>query len=139
FYRSTDHTIVFSRDTDPSLAELAPGASGIGTFTFSTLPTNASAPSPTITFTTSVSGTRVGQSNVPEQVSASATQTAKVATVVVLSASSLHGSGPLANSGPIPPHTDQATTYTIVWDAHNGGSAIAGGSVSATLPSYVSY
>lgn len=139
FYRSTDHTVVFSRDTDPSLASLAPGASGIGTFTFSTLPMNALTSLPTITFAISVSGTRVGQSNVPEQVSASATKTAKVATTIVLSASSLHTSGPISTSGPIPPRVDQTTTYTIVWNARNQGSAIAGGSVSAILPSYVSY
>lgn len=139
FYRSADHTVVFSRDTDSALATLAPGASGIGTFTFSTLPSGAVTSAPTITFSISVSGTRVGQSNVPEQVSASVTRTAKVATVVALSASTLHSSGPLNTSGPIPPRVDIPTTYTIVWDVQNKGSAIAGGSASAILPSYVSY
>ncbi|MHB8660843.1 MAG: COG1361 family protein [Minisyncoccota bacterium] len=139
FYRSSDHTVVFSQDTDPALAQLAPGASGLGSFTFMTLPTNVSASTPTITFTISVSGTRVGQANVPEQISASATKTAKVATSVVLSASSLHASGPLGNSGPVPPRAGQTTTYTIVWNALDEGSSIAGGTVSATLPSYVSY
>lgn len=139
FYRSSDHTILFSRDTDPSLAQLAPGASGVGTFTFSTLPANSLASAPTITFTTSVSGTRVGQSNVPEEVTASATQTAKVATVVALLASALHSSGPLSTGGPIPPQVGQATTYTIMWSARNQGSAIAGGTMRAPLPSYVSY
>lgn len=139
FYRSADHTIVFNRDTDPALAQLAPGASGIGTFTFSTLPMNALASTPTVTFTISVSGTRVGQSNVPEQISASATKTAKVATTIALSVSSLHTSGLMSSSGPIPPRAGQATTYTIVWNARNQGSAVAGGTVTATLPSYVSY
>lgn len=139
FYSSTDHTVLFSRDTDPALALLAPAASGIGTFTFLTLPINTLASAPTITLTISVSGTRVGQMNVPEQISASATKTVKVATTVVLSASSLHTSGPFSTSGPIPPRAGQATTYTIVWNALNEGSTVAGGSVSATLPSYVSY
>jgi len=138
FYRSGDHTLVFSRDTDPSLAALSPGASGIGTFTFSTLPAGLS-PSPTITFTISVSGTRVGQTNVPEQVSASVTKTAKVATTITLSTLPLHTSGSFNNSGPIPPRADQATTYAIVWNVRNGGSAVAGGVVSTILPSYVSY
>lgn len=137
FYRSIDRTVVFSQDTDPSLAALAPGASGIGTFTF--LTRAAGTPSPTLTFTISVSGTRIGQTNVPEQVSASVVKTAKVATVVALSASSLHSSGSLSTSGPIPPRADQPTTYAIVWNARNEGSAVAGGVVSTTLPGYVLY
>ncbi len=139
FYRSSDHTVVFSRDTDPSLATLAPGASGIGVFTFSTLPAAGLAAAPTVTFTISVSGTRVGQTNVPEGVSASATKVVKVATTVMLLASSLHSSGPLGNSGPVPPKADQATTYTIVLNVQNRGNAVAGGTVTTVLPGYVSY
>lgn len=138
FYRSIDRTVVFSQDREPSLANLAPGASGIGTFSFATLSAGALA-SPSITFTISVSGTRVGQSNVPEQVSASVTKTVKVVTAVALSSYALHSSGPLSNTGPVPPLADQATTYSVVWNVKNQGSAIADGTVVATLPSYVTY
>lgn len=139
FYRSSDHTIVFSRDTDPSLATLAPGASGIGAFTFSTLPADALGAAPTVVFTISVSGTRIGQTNVPEEVASSATKIVRVATAVTLSAFSLHASGPLNNSGPIPPKADQATTYSIILNAQNRGNAVAGGAVTVSLPMYVSY
>ncbi len=139
FYRSADHTIVFSRDSDSVLAMLAPGASGIGAFTFSTLPLSTFVSAPTIMFTISVSGTRVGQTNVPEQISSSVTKTAKVATTVALGASSLHSSGSLSTSGPVPPRANTPTTYTIVWNLQNKGSAVAGGSASATLPGYVAY
>ena len=139
FYNSVNHSIIFSKDTDPALEVLAPGASGIGTFTFQTLPANAFVAAPTVTFTTSVSGTRVGQANVPGQVSSSVKKTAKVMTNIVLGASSLHSSGPLSNSGPIPPRANQTTTYSVVWSVRNEGSAVAGGIVSATLPSYVTY
>jgi len=139
FYRSSDHTIVFSRDTDPSLAMLGPGASGIGSFMFTTLPAVALPPSPTLTFTISVSGTRVGQTNVPELVSASVTKTVKVATAVALSATALHSSGAISNTGPIPPKSDQATTYSVVLAVQNSGSAVAGGTATTLLPGYVSY
>jgi hypothetical protein len=138
FYNSANRTIVFSRDTDPSLATLAPNASGIGAFSFSTLPAG-SASSPTVSFTISVSGTRVGQTNVPEQVSSTVSKTYKLSTVVTLAASSLHSSGPLSNTGPIPPSAEQATTYTVGWSAQNRGSAVAGGTVTAILPSYATY
>ncbi|MBI2025605.1 hypothetical protein HYT04_02360 [Candidatus Kaiserbacteria bacterium] len=139
FYDSANREVIFNRDTDPSLATLTPGSFGIGTFSFSTMPSGATVSSPMITFTVSVSGTRVGQTNVPEKVNASVIKTVKVATAVALSASSLHFSGPLSNSGPIPPRAGNATTYTIVWNVKNSGSTVAGSSVSATLPSYVSY
>ncbi len=139
FYRSSDRTIVFSRDTDPSFASLAPGASGIGTFSFTTLPASSSGRSPQLTFTLSVSGTRVGQTNVPETISASSIQTAKVSTSVGLTATALRNAGPFTNTGPIPPRADEPTTYTIQWNLTNPGSAIGGGTVSATLPGYVTY
>lgn len=139
FYNSADRTIVFSKDTDSSLAMLAPGATGIGTFTFSTLPASALAQGSTVNFTISVSGTRVGQSNVPEHITATVTKTAKVATTVLFAASALHTSGGQSNSGPIPPRANQATTYTILWNARIAGNTIAGGTASAVLPSYVTY
>ncbi|MBU6214832.1 hypothetical protein KGM48_03280 [Patescibacteria group bacterium] len=139
FYNSTNHAIVFSRDTDPSLASLAPGASGYGTISFSTLSASALPASPSITLTTSVSGTRIGQSNVPEQVTASVTKVAKVSTFTTVSAASLHSSGPLGTSGPIPPRVGQMTTYTVQWSVQAHSSAIAGGTMSTILPSYVAY
>lgn len=139
FYNSSDHTIVFSKDTDTSLAQLAPGASGLGAFTFLTLPAESLSSSPTVIFTVSVSGTRLGQTNVPENVNFSVTKTVKVATKVELQAYSLHASGPFVNTGNIPPKADKPTTYTIIWSARNASNAVAGGMISATLPSYVTY
>lgn len=139
FYNSSDHTVVFSKDTDPALAAMTPGASGVGAFSFTTLPAGTTASSPTVNFAISVSGTRLGQTNVPETVTSSASKTFKVATLATLTASSLHASGPLGSSGPIPPRANQATTYTIMWNVQDKGSPVAGGTVKTTLPSYVSY
>lgn len=137
FYNSVNHTIVFSKDTDPALASLAPGASGVGMFTFSTLPVGVL--SPIVNFSISASGMRVGQSNVPQQVTTSAVKSAKVSTTVLLLAHSAHTSGVLVSSGPIPPRSGQTTTYSVIWEAQNKGSAVAGGIVTATLPNYISY
>lgn len=139
FYDSTTHSIVFSQDTDPSLASLAPGASGVGSFTFRTVSAEQAPASPTITFTTSVSGTRIGQANVPELVTASATRTAKMSTSIALTAQALHAGGSIANTGPVPPRVGLATTYTVVWNARDNGNALAGSVMTATLPSYVAY
>ena len=139
FFDSSTHSVVFDSSTDPALASLAPGASGIGTFSFTTKSAAAAGSAPQVTFVTSVSGTRVGQTNVPEAVTASATQVAKLATVVNLSAHAYHVLGGFSNTGPVPPRANATTTYAIVWSLANQGSAIAGATVSAALPPYVSY
>ena len=137
FYNSADHTIVFSRETDPALSSLAPGASGVGTFTFMTLPVGTA--TPTVSLALSVSGTRIGETNVPERVTVSAVKTAKVATAALLSAVSSLTGGVFAPNGPVPPRANQETTYAIVWNVQNKGNAVAGGTVTAALPSFVSY
>lgn len=139
FYRSSDRTIVFSRDTEPALASLSPGASGSGFFTFETLPASSGVRSPEVSFVVSITGSRVGQTGVPEQVSSSARKSAKVVTSVALTSEVRYSSGPFANTGPIPPRANENTSYSIIWSARNEGSAVAGGSVSATLPSFVAY
>ncbi|MDO8742337.1 MAG: hypothetical protein Q7J45_02250 [bacterium] len=139
FYRSADHSVVFSQDTDPDLGMLAPDAVGSGSFSFSTLPVEGLGPAPTITFSISVAGSRDGQENVPEQVSSTILKTVKVSTVAALTAYSLHNFGSISNSGPIPPRANQVTTYSVVWNVQNKGNAIAGGSVTSKLPNYVTY
>ncbi len=143
-YQSSNKTIVFSRDSDASLGMLAPGAQGVGTFTFSAIPpvqTASSSPSgsPIITISVTVSGQRTGQSNVPEVVTSSVTKTIKVATAMSLDAYALHSTGPFTNTGPVPAVANQTTTYTVVWNASNTTSDIAGGVVSANLPSDVQF
>ncbi len=139
FYRSSDHTVLFSRDTDPALAQLSPGASGVGTFTFSTVPLGTVKVAPTVTFTISMSGTRTGETNVPQELTATAVKSAKVATSISLTASSFHNAGVIVSTGPNPPVVGQTTTYAIVWNVRNAGSEGAAGTVKDNLPSYVSY
>lgn len=97
FYNSSDHTIVFNRDTNPALAMLAPGASGMGSFSFLTLP--AGVASPNIVFTTNASGTRIGQENVPEQVTTSVVKAIKVVTSPTIVAMAERNTSPFSETG----------------------------------------
>ena len=137
FYDSSNHALVFSATTDSALKSLAPGATGSETFSFA-VPPNLTT-SPTANFSISVSGTRIGQSNVPEQVSASTETSAKAVTQVALSSIASHRMGGVALPGPIPPQANQQTTYAITLTAHNGSNALAGGTITTTLPNYVNY
>ncbi|MEJ0053634.1 MAG: hypothetical protein WDN10_02820 [bacterium] len=138
FFRSADNTIVFNGQTDPSLSSLSPGESGIGSFSFSTL-SEGNLRNPTLTLTTSVAGTRVGESSVPESVSSTMVSTIRLVTALTLDSYGLYTAGPFLNMGPFPPVANSETTYTIVWNVKNSANALAGASVSATLPPYVRF
>lgn len=141
YYRSSDTTILYSRETDASLASLAPGTSGNGTFSFKTKPTAelAGTKNPAITATVSVVGRRVGERNVPESVSSSVVRTIKVGTELTLAARALYSTGPFKNTGPWPPVADQETTYTITLDLANSVNTVADTVVSGVLPTYVRF
>lgn len=141
FYRSSDRTIVFSRERDASLAQLAAGASGNGLFTFKTKSSDelAGMRNPTVTATVSVSGRRIGESNVLERVDGAITRNIMVQTAVAFTPASLYSTGAFRNTGPWPPVADQETTYTIKLELANTVNSVADGTVTGTLPSYVRY
>ncbi|HYE22853.1 MAG TPA: hypothetical protein VEA92_00130 [Candidatus Paceibacterota bacterium] len=141
FYRSSDQTIVFNRETSAGLRELQPGDSGGGSFT---VPMRSKAElaalrNPTMTFTVSVAGRRVGESGVPETINSTVTKTVKVSTDLTLTSRAVRSTGPFTNTGPWPPVADQETTYTILLSASNTVNSVGGAKVTATLPSYVTF
>jgi len=142
-YQSANQTIVFSRDSDSSFALLAPGASGIGAFTFTPLAPTATSTNkdikPSIHLSVSVSGQRLGPDNVAQTISSTVTRSIKMSTRLAIDAYAIYSSGEFANSGPIPPRANEATTYTIVWSVRNTLNDVAGASVTANLPASVSF
>ncbi len=142
FYQSSGSTLVWSKDQEQTLATVAPGATATLPFSFTTKAPGAGGTlysNPTISLNLSVEGTRQGEQNVPEQVSSAASMSVRVASQVTLNAQALHFSGPFSNTGPMPPMSGQNTTYTILWTASNTSNTIANATVSATLPSYVTF
>jgi hypothetical protein len=141
FYQSSDHTITWTSAEDPTLAQVAPGASGTLNFSFATLPPGTSGTvytNPKVTLTLNVKGTR-GSDQSAESVSAVDTTDVVLGSLLSLDAQSQYDQGPYANSGPTPPRAETPTTYTITWSAKNSSNAIANANVSAVLPSYVDY
>jgi len=140
FYESQTSTIVWSKDQDPVLADIAPGASGTAQFSFTTLSPGSGGTvytNPTVNLNVGVSGVRQGQTGVPESVSSAAVLQASIASAVTVAATALHFQGPFTNSGPMPPKAESKTTYTVQWQVKNASNAIANALVQATLPPYV--
>lgn len=141
FYRSSDKTIRFDRDTTQGLALLNPGDTGNGSFTFSTKEGAAmrALRNPTITLSVSVSGRRAGETNVAESVTSTLTRTVKLASELSLVAEAARTAGPYENTGPLPPKVDTESTYSILMSAGNSVNSVAKAKAVMTLPSYVRY
>lgn len=142
FYDSSKKSIVWSKDGDSTLAEVAPGRSGTLPFSFAMLPTGANGTlysNPVIDLNVTVNATRQGQSGVPETVSSAASASVLLASNVSLVAQASHFNGPFTNSGPMPPLPGQPTTYGVTWTVTNSSNTIANAAVQATLPPYVTF
>lgn len=143
FYRSSDNTIVWDASTVNELVSVEPGGTGRLSFGFSALPTASSFGSPLvnpeIVVTVGSGGFRSGENNVPEIVDSTLVRRVRVNSNLALTSSLLYYSGPITNSGPLPPRADQETTYTVVWSLNNPTNAISGAKVSTTLPPYVRF
>lgn len=134
FWRSSDNTIVFSKETDSALADVSPGATGVYSFSFETLDaTEGSFRSPEIAVNATVEGRRISETNVPESVESSVSARIIVATDLALGSALSHVGGPR------PPKAESESTYQVTWQVNNSSNAVANASVSAALPSYVRF
>lgn len=61
----------------------------------------------------------------------------KVNSGLTISQKAYYQSFEIGNSGPVPPQSGKATTYTIVWNIQNYSSDVKNAKVKATLPSNV--
>ncbi len=134
FWRSTDNTIVFSKETDGALADVAPGATGVYSFTFETLDAGeGSFRNPELNLTATVRARRISETNVPESIESTVSARIFVATDLALGSALAH------TGGPKPPKADAESTYRVTWQVTNSANAVANASVSAALPSYVRF
>ncbi len=139
YFDSSNDTIIFNGQSDPSLQTLNPGDSGSATFSFASKTGAALAQiqNPTIQLSVSVAG-ESGSSG-SQSISDNLTRNVLVATDLGLSSSIVHTTGPFPNSGPWPPIANQTTTYTVELSITNTLNDVAGGEVTTILPQYVNF
>ncbi len=143
FYKSSNNTIVWNASSDPQFKNLSPGTKGSFGFTFATKHTAGNTGSliqkPQVSFTVNVSGKRLTDSNINEEVSTVETRTIKLSTEPNLISRIVSSVGPFKNTGPQPPKADQATTYTVIWSLTNTTNAASKGKVTGFLPPYATW
>jgi hypothetical protein len=141
FYRSSDRTITWDQTLKPALATINPEGEANISFSFATKPESEVRllASPQMSVVVTVTGKRLTESGLSQDITSTVTKVVKVASSLGLSSRALYYSGVFNNAGPIPPKVDSETNYTIVWSLTNGSNPLSNVKVTATLPSYMKW
>ncbi|MBP9851637.1 MAG: hypothetical protein KBC67_00035 [Candidatus Pacebacteria bacterium] len=143
FYDSNTNSIVWDKNTDSTFATVQPGEYGTLDLEFASLSllngSNSVIPDPTITIELSVKGSQPSEGVAIKEVTSSEKKNFKVNTDLQLSGRTLYSTGPITNSGPVPPKAGAETTYTLEWRVTNTSNKTSRGEVRATLPVNVSF
>lgn len=137
FYDSLNNKIVWDVTNAPDLRELQPGRKT--RLSFGIEPSSTVKETPQITLNVNVKARRVSESQVAETLLGTAQTVVKVATEPVVRADIGFNSGIFSDRGSVPPHAEQKTTYSVSFMAENSTNNIGDTTVTATLPSYVSW
>lgn len=141
FYRSSEQTILWDQTLKSDLAVLNPDSSLGISFSFGTLPESQirSLENPEMKVEITVSGRRLNESGVAQEVSSTITKSLRTASSLGLTTRAVYSAGQFTNTGPIPPKVDNETSYTIVWSLTNGSTDLSNTKVTAILPSYMKW
>lgn len=140
FFNSTDNTITWDGSTNESLRQIPIGGRETLLFRFESKPLATRAAvfkNPEITVDATVTGRRLADDDVPENITSTTVSRIKFLSDVALTGLTSFAGEPFVNTGPIPPRVEQETTYTITLNLTNSSNAIEDGVISAYLPSYV--
>jgi len=138
FYQSINNTVIWDKSSVASLSEVAPGEGGTVSLTL-TPKRNIIIKNPEIILTGNVTGRRIEEGNVPEEIVATISKRIKMQSDIALIGTVSYGTGALKNTGPVPPKAEKETTYTITWNVTNGANDLTDTFVKANLPSYVRF
>jgi hypothetical protein len=137
FFNSADNTITWNKVTNPEIfKEIDVAETATLAFTFrskSLASRQAVFKNPEIVASATITGKRVGEENVPEDIKVDIAKRIKFQSDINLSAQTSHV------SGPFPPKVEQDTVYRIKLDVTNSSNLINRGKVRATLPPYVKW
>ena len=140
FYRSSDNAVLWDKTTTGgALSNLSYGSQGVVSFSF-IMPDSAALQAiknPHLTITVNAAGKRLSETDVPETLQSTASQTIKVASNLQVSAQGFYYQNPFGSVGPLPPKAGTETTYAIALGITNTTSKIINAKLTATLPNYV--
>ena len=142
YYRSTDNTIVWDKNTTSVLAQLDPGDKTSLSFNFSVLNMasliSAGITNPIMTINADINGQTI-TSGKRADFRSKDSKTIKISSELSLGAKLTYYDGPFQNRGPIPPKADTETFYTITLRIANAVNNASNVSVTGRLPLYARF
>jgi len=143
FYNSSIDTIIWDKNSMNQFGEVNPGDSGSVDFSVSPVSlfsgSGGMLSDPSVTIDVSITGKQPLEGDAVKVLDNSESKIIRITSDVGLAAKALYYSGSFTNTGPIPPKTDQETTYTVVWALSNTANNISKATITSTLPTWVSF
>ena len=143
FYDSNQNLITWNKNSLNIFDEINPGDSGSVNFSLSSLSLFSAMdgllPDPTINIEVSISGKQLAEGYATKELNNFESGTVRIISDVGFTPKALFYSGPLTNTGPIPPKVGQKTSYTIVWSLSNTANQISKAVIRSTLPAWMSF
>jgi hypothetical protein len=138
FFDSNTDRIIWTKETMEALQVIEPGETG--ELKFALTPKSLGAflfLRPEVLLQVGVRG--VGASGQLYEADETDTMRVQFSSVLEVAAEALHYSGPIQNSGAMPPRVGRSTEYAVKWTVTNSANDIGRGRVTATLPPYVTW
>jgi hypothetical protein len=137
YFDVTKNTITWDVSNTKSLDQAIPGEKEYLSFTIE--PNAQTNVTPQVDIVVNAQARRVSESNVSEALVGTAKRSIKVVTIPSLVGVVSYNNGIFTDTGPVPPVSDIATTYTVSFVIDNGSNEIKDTVVTATLPAYVTW
>ncbi len=137
YFDPSKNTIVWDRSNTGVLEQTPPGEKERLSFTIEA--NGAVSVTPQVNISVNAKARRISENNVSEELVGTAKRTIKVISTPRIVGVVSHNNGLFTDTGPIPPVSDIATTYTVSMVIDNGSNDITGAMVTASLPAYVTW
>lgn len=139
FFDSGSDSILWDKNSVPKFSSVAPGDSGTVSFSVKAGSLIASASNPNIDINISVKAKDPSLGNSIIEINNQESAQVVYSSNLQFAAKARYRSGPLVNSGPLPPRAEQSTTYTITWTITNTSNQAKNGVLVTRIPPYITY
>ena len=139
FYDSRTNIVTWSKSGVPELSELEPGATGNLIVLFKTKNSSSLDTNEEIRLEVGAKARRIGETQISETVLGSQTTLLRVATRIALTAETARSGGAFVVFGPVPPRSEQETSYVLTSRVLNTVNPIDKGEVRFKLPANVRF